>query len=141
MEADEELEEEDNDACTDTLLGEVTEEQEDDQSRTKSVDSIGGASGGGGSIDETSKLLNNLREESPQPRSNDGPGRKSRAGSSNSISGEPKSPREPFSYAYHFKKKYTFRSDSVYSDVTPMSSATTTTAVSPKTAGEKFSYK
>jgi len=143
MEADEDyLEEEEG--CRDKLLeggdGGILEEEED-ENRTKSMDS----NDGGG--DETSKLLNNSsgggsgggnggeggRRESKES------GGGGRAGSSSSISGihqEPKSPREPFSYAYHFKKKYTFRSDSVYSDVTPMSSAPQKEVVSPKSSGE-----
>lgn len=141
MEADEDyLEEEEG--CRDKLLevGDGGVFEEEDENRTKSMDS----NDGGG--DETSKLLNNSsgggggevgRRES---RESGGGGR---AGSSSSISGnhpEPKSPREPFSYAYHFKKKYTFRSDSVYSDVTPMSSAPQNTVVSPKSSGEFLVY-
>lgn len=138
MEADEDyLEEEEG--CRDKLLegGDCGILEEEDENRTKSMDS----NDGGG--DETSKLLNNSgdggdggvvgRRESKES------GGGGTAGSSNSISGnhpEPKSPREPFSYAYHFKKKYTFRSDSVYSDVTPMSSAPQKEVVSPKNSGE-----
>lgn len=139
MEADEDyLEEEEG--CRDKLLevGDGGVFEEEDENRTKSMDS----NDGGG--DETSKLLNNSSGggggEVARRESRESGGR---AGSSSSISGnhpEPKSPREPFSYAYHFKKKYTFRSDSVYSDVTPMSSAPQNTVVSPKSSGEFLVY-
>ncbi|CAL8137966.1 unnamed protein product [Orchesella dallaii] len=82
----------------------------DGEERTKSMDSM---DGNGDKESETSKLLNNTEPH---------PSRPDQSGGGGGSSGEPKSPKE-FSYAYHFKKKYTFRSDSVYSDVTPMSSA------------------
>lgn len=87
-------------------------EEGDGEERTKSMDSTEGDR-----ESETSKLLN-----CAEPH----PGRQEQS------CVEPKSPRD-FSYAYQFKKKYTFRSDSVYSDVTPMSSAPPSTS---KSAGE-----
>lgn len=95
------------------------------EERTKSIDSTDGT---GDRESETSKLLNSADEE-PHPASTTASHPHSRQESQSSCSMEPKSPRE-VSYAYHFKKKYTFRSDSVYSDVTPMSSASSQVASS-----------